>query len=161
MYIQISISTQSAPRLAMLICGLILVGIAVAASGARIDVPGYVGNQACGGCHQSELNAWRGSHHDLAMTEPTEQTMLGDFDNAEFTAHGVDSTFFRRDDGWYVRTDGPDQNLDITTGDWRIINLEKAPFNLPEPIKIINEKCTEANGSYADKSLGLWKLQQL
>jgi hypothetical protein len=54
-----------------------------------------------------------------------------------------------------------DQNLDITTGDWRIINLEKAPFNLPEPIKIINEKCTEANGSYADKSLGLWKLQQL
>lgn len=92
----------------MLICGLILVGIAVAASGARIDVPGYVGNQACGGCHQSELNAWRGSHHDLAMTEPTEQTMLGDFDNAEFTAHGVDSTFFRRDDGWYVRTDGPD-----------------------------------------------------
>lgn len=54
-----------------------------------------------------------------------------------------------------------DQNMDITTGDWRIINLEKAPFHFPKPLKLINEKCTEANGSYADKSLGLWKIKDL
>ena len=49
------------------------------------------------------------------------------------------------------------QNQDIVTGDWRIINLQKAPFNFPTPLKLINEKCTEGKGTYADKSLGLWK----
>jgi hypothetical protein len=51
---------------------------------------------------------------------------------------------------------GCEENEDITTGDWRIINLEKHPFNLPKPIKLINERCTEGNGTYSDKSLGLW-----
>ncbi len=49
----------------------------------------------------------------------------------------------------------------IVTGDWRIINLEKAPFNFPKNLKLINERCTEGNGSYADKSLGLWKVSDL
>ncbi len=52
-------------------------------------------------------------------------------------------------------------NEDIVTGDWRIINLEKPPFNFRKPIMLINEKCTESNGSYADKSLGLWRIDQL
>jgi SAM-dependent methyltransferase len=47
-------------------------------------------------------------------------------------------------------------NQDITTGDWRIIHLEKDPFCLPRPLLIISENCTEGNGTYADKSLGLW-----
>jgi len=47
-------------------------------------------------------------------------------------------------------------NQDITTGDWRIINLEKPPFHLPKPLLIINENCTEGGGTYADKSMGLW-----
>ena len=54
-----------------------------------------------------------------------------------------------------------DENIDIVTGDWRIINLERAPFNFPKPIKMINEKCTEGNGTYSDKSLGLWPIDQL
>ena len=37
--------------------------------------------------------------------------MLGDFADAKFTSHGVTSTFFRRDGGWFVRTDGPDGQL--------------------------------------------------
>lgn len=52
-------------------------------------------------------------------------------------------------------------NEDIVTGDWRIINLEKAPFNFPKPLKLINEHCTEGNGTYADKSLGLWRVSDL
>lgn len=51
-----------------------------------------------------------------------------------------------------------DENVDIVTGDWRIINLEKAPFNLPAPDLLINEKCTEGEGTYSDKCLGLWKI---
>ncbi len=52
-------------------------------------------------------------------------------------------------------------NENIITGDWRIINLEKAPFNFPLPLKLINERCTEGNGSYADKSIGLWRVSDL
>ena len=33
-----------------------------------------------------------------------------------------------------------EENEDIVTGDWRIINMEKAPFNFPKPMKLINEK---------------------
>ena len=55
----------------------------------------------------------------------------------------------------------PRENVDIITGDWRVLNLEKAPFNLPPPLFLLNEKCTEVEGNFADKSLGLWKIEQL
>jgi tetratricopeptide (TPR) repeat protein len=45
----------------------------------------YVGRQKCAECHQKELDLWHGSDHDLAMDHATPQTVLGDFDNAEFT----------------------------------------------------------------------------
>jgi hypothetical protein len=53
------------------------------------------------------------------------------------------------------------KNYNITTGNWRPIDLQAPPFNLGEPIQIINEHCTEANGKYADKSLALWELPKL
>lgn len=52
-------------------------------------------------------------------------------------------------------------NIDIHTGDWRPLNLEQPPFNLPKPLAVFNEKCTENNGKYADKSLVLWKISDL
>ena len=52
-------------------------------------------------------------------------------------------------------------NGDIITGGWRPLNLEIAPFSLPKPITIINEKCTQGKLSYADKSLGLWKISDI
>lgn len=52
-------------------------------------------------------------------------------------------------------------NEDITTGDWRVINLEKAPFLLPPPLLLINEQCTEGDGTYADKSLAVWEVSSL
>ena len=54
-----------------------------------------------------------------------------------------------------------ERNPDIVTGDWRIINLEKEPFNFPKPMKLINEKCTEGGGTYSDKCLGLWEISKL
>ena len=53
------------------------------------------------------------------------------------------------------------KNTDIYTGDWRPINLEKKPFNFPKPIIIINEKCSEMDGIYSDKSICLWKINKL
>lgn len=49
-------------------------------------------------------------------------------------------------------------NRDIPTGQWRPLNLQKPPFNFPQPLRLINEKCTEGDGSWGDKCLGLWKL---
>lgn len=64
---------------------------------------------------------------------------------------------------WLLTTTftGRDSNNDIKTGDWRTLNFQLAPFNFPEPVKIINENCTQFNGDYSDKSLGLWKLQDI
>jgi len=53
------------------------------------------------------------------------------------------------------------ENEDITTGDWRLVNLEKPPFNFPTPLRLINEQCSESGGLYRDKSLGLWQVQNL
>lgn len=52
-------------------------------------------------------------------------------------------------------------NHDIKTGQWRPLNLELSPFFLPKPLKIINESCTENDGIYSDKTLGLWKIADI
>jgi hypothetical protein len=53
-------------------------------------------------------------------------------------------------------------NKNLVSGrGWRPINLERPPFNFPEPLKIINEDCTEDEGRYSDKSLALWKISLL
>ena len=53
------------------------------------------------------------------------------------------------------------RNENILTGNWRRLNLQKAPFKLPTPLRLINENCTEDDGAYRDKSLGLWKTEDL
>ena len=52
------------------------------------------------------------------------------------------------------------ENLD-QPGEWRPLNLTQPPFGFPPPMRVLNEGCTEAHGSYADKSLGLWRLADL
>ncbi len=52
-------------------------------------------------------------------------------------------------------------NLDIVTGDWRPLNLQRPPFNFPPPLRLLNEGCTEGGGRFADKSLGLWRCADL
>ncbi|WP_411725587.1 tetratricopeptide repeat protein [Methyloglobulus sp.] len=71
----------------------------------------YVGANACTQCHRSEFESWAGSHHALAMQEANAQTVLGDFNDAKFKHHDVESSFFKRDGKFMVRTDGLDGNL--------------------------------------------------
>ncbi|MBL0029973.1 MAG: class I SAM-dependent methyltransferase [Rhodanobacteraceae bacterium] len=52
-------------------------------------------------------------------------------------------------------------NREIEIGDFRPINLQRAPFNFSPPIEIIDEHCTEANGKHADKMMGLWRISEL
>ena len=64
---------------------------------------------------------------------------------------------------WLLTTTFPEleRNEDIEDADWRPLNFERAPLNWPAPEEIINERCTEAGGAYADKSLALWRLSDL
>jgi len=48
----------------------------------------------------------------------------------------------------------------IITGNWRPLDLTLPPFSLPEPLRAINEDCTEAD-DFKEKSLGLWEVAQL
>ena len=68
----------------------------------------YVGAAACAQCHAPETALWRESQHAAAMAPAADATVAGDFNDARFTHAGVTSTFFRRDDRFMVRTDGPD-----------------------------------------------------
>lgn len=49
-------------------------------------------------------------------------------------------------------------NKDITTGEWRMINLELPPFNLPKPLLVINEGDQRLN---KDKSMACWAVKDL
>ncbi|MBU6378662.1 MAG: hypothetical protein KJS95_09040 [Gammaproteobacteria bacterium] len=71
----------------------------------------FVGSSRCADCHAAEYGAWRGSQHAHAMQHASAATVLGNFDDAEFRHGGVTSTFFRRDQRFFVRTDGPDGRL--------------------------------------------------
>ena len=73
--------------------------------------PSFVGRATCAGCHAEQDRRWQGSHHDLAMQEANEQTVLGHFNHDTFSKDGVVSEFFRQDGRFMVRTDGADGKL--------------------------------------------------
>jgi tetratricopeptide (TPR) repeat protein len=68
----------------------------------------YVGSKTCAECHQHEHQLWRGSDHDRAMELATENSVLGDFNDATFTYQGVTTRFFREGGKFMVNTEGPD-----------------------------------------------------
>ncbi len=71
----------------------------------------FVGSENCAGCHAAEHAKWRGSHHDLAMQLPTPETVLGNFNDAEFSYNGITTRFYLDGDRYMVRTDGEDGKL--------------------------------------------------
>ena len=72
----------------------------------------FVGSESCRDCHQPEYDNWSGSHHDLAMDVASEKSVLGDFNDAEFTLHGVTSRFYKKGDQFFVYTNGPGGEMD-------------------------------------------------
>lgn len=75
-------------------------------------VASYVGVNACVECHAEQVTKWTGSHHDLAMQEASEKTVLGDFGNATFTHYGVTSRFYRDGNRFMVRTEGETEAIE-------------------------------------------------
>jgi hypothetical protein len=78
---------------------------------AQATAATFVGRQQCVPCHKREVDLYTGSHHDLAMQPADASSVRGNFDNATFTYGSVTSTFFKRDGGFFARTDGPDGQL--------------------------------------------------
>lgn len=101
-----------------LLLALSLAGLAVAA--AVVDwwtcrppglVADYVGRRVCAECHAREARAWTGSDHDRAMARATPETVLGDFNDRQFTYQGVTSRMFRKGETFYIHTEGPDGKM--------------------------------------------------
>lgn len=64
---------------------------------------------------------------------------------------------------WLLTTTFPDSglNTDISTGQWRALDLTKPPFVLPSPHQLIAEGQAHRKGQAPDKMLGLWRIDQL
>ncbi len=71
----------------------------------------YVGRASCVECHTAEVEAWTGSNHDRAMEVATDESVLGDFNDVEFTHHGITSRLYRDGAKFMIRTEGPDGQL--------------------------------------------------
>ena len=52
-------------------------------------------------------------------------------------------------------------NNDITTGDFRFINLLNEPFNLPQPFKLLNDSFVNKEKIYSFKRIGIWEVSKL
>lgn len=53
------------------------------------------------------------------------------------------------------------QNRDITSGDFRPVNLCAAPFHLPPPLTTVSERSRLKGRAFADRAMALWSLADL
>jgi len=92
----------------------------------------FVGSKKCKDCHQKAYDQWQSSHHDRAMEVANEHTVLGDFNGVVFEIHGITSRFYRKDDKFFVHTQGPDGKMgefEIThTFGWYPLQQYLVPF---------------------------------
>jgi len=92
----------------------ILTSVLVLAADAA---PDYVGSKACTSCHESAASAWRGSHHPLAWTWPSAETVVADFDGTEFVHDGMTARFrIESEGGYHVKV----TEKDGVTTDYRV-----------------------------------------
>lgn len=56
---------------------------------------------------------------------------------------------------------GNRSNEDISTGEWRPLNMQRPPFNFPAPMALIDERCHHSDGIYSDKHIGVWRFADL
>jgi len=52
-------------------------------------------------------------------------------------------------------------NRDIKTGFWRPLNMQKPPFIFGEPLMLFHEDYKGKMGKNSDKSLGVWRIDEL
>lgn len=67
--------------------------------------PEYVGSETCGSCHVDAAKDWQGSHHALAWTVPSDETVVGGFDGRSFTHQGATSSFIKENGEFVIETE--------------------------------------------------------
>ena len=72
---------------------------------------GFTGTKSCISCHAGQHLLWQGSHHELAMQHASKDTVLGDFNNAIFSANEVTTRFFIKDGKYFANTDSADGSM--------------------------------------------------
>ena len=72
---------------------------------------GYVGSRTCSECHSPQFHRWQQSPHDRAMDLATDETVLGDFEDARLTYQGITSRMFRDGARFMIHTEGPDGDM--------------------------------------------------
>jgi hypothetical protein len=77
-----------------------------------ISTPQFVGGMQCIACHENEYTQWEYSHHAKAMAHATDSTVLGDFNNAEYTYNGITHKFYKRNNKFFVFTKGIDGKME-------------------------------------------------
>lgn len=97
-------------HLRRLVAASSILGLSITFAATETDapIPNYVGSKTCAGCHETVMGAWEGSHHAWAWRAPSKTTVLGDFDNGVFEHRGVTTRFTRRDDAFFIKTEGPE-----------------------------------------------------
>lgn len=75
---------------------------------SRIPNSEFVGDKKCQECHQTSYDEWKGSHHDKAMQVADSTSVLAAFNGETFSSQGVTSHFYKKEDDFYVNTEGPD-----------------------------------------------------
>lgn len=76
---------------------------------------GFVGSPSCQTCHQEEMDAWEGSHHERAMARATEASVRGSFDGQDVQAGSETFRPYRDADGNYriqIKRDGDQEPSD-------------------------------------------------
>ena len=82
-----------------------------------MEPPTYVGSASCGSCHTEAAAAWAGSHHALAWTRPSSETVVADFNDTEFVHDGMTARFrIEADGGYHVQVTEKDR----TKNDYRV-----------------------------------------
>lgn len=76
----------------------------------------WADESTCGACHAGQVQAWQGSHHQLAMQVASKRSVLGDFANVQFAGERERYRFFRRAGSWWVNAVGADGRA----ADWRV-----------------------------------------
>ncbi|MDO5608646.1 MAG: tetratricopeptide repeat protein [Capnocytophaga sp.] len=68
----------------------------------------YIGVESCRECHAEAFDQWQQSHHFRAMEVADTTSVLGDFDQATYTADGITSRFFTENGNYFIHTQGED-----------------------------------------------------
>lgn len=66
----------------------------------------YAGSKTCQSCHGQIYDKWASSDHFWSMRPADRNSIRGDFEGGTVEFHGIESTFSRKDGGYFIETLG-------------------------------------------------------